>query len=159
MASPRGVIPADILPHRPPMLLVDALLAGGERGGLGTSWTVPDDCPWVRDGVLDRAAIIEAAAQAAAARAGLDRRERGLRPEPGYLGGIDGFEIEGDVRAGEVLHSRIEFRFRVGNVVRATCVVRRGTETGELVARGELSLASNPASAVPAGATPPGSDG
>jgi predicted hotdog family 3-hydroxylacyl-ACP dehydratase len=131
----------EILPHRPPMVLLDAVVRR-EGEFMETEWTVPAAGPWIRAGVLDRAALVEVAAQTAAARAGEIRLERGLPPEPGYLGAIQDFAFTGDARSGERLLCTVETRFRIGTVTRVACVVRRAAHPGgPPLARGELSLA------------------
>lgn len=130
-----------ILPHRPPMRFLDAAGPAG-AASMEAVWTTPTDGPWVAGGLVHRSALVEFAAQTAAALAGVARWERGLPAAPGYLGGIDGFRISGDVRAGERLRCGVEIRFRMGGVVRSSCVVRR--DDGTEVAAGELSLVAPP---------------
>ncbi|MCE9634222.1 MAG: hypothetical protein K8T90_00825 [Planctomycetes bacterium] len=130
-----------ILPHRPPMRFLDAVGRAGPAA-MDATWTTPADGPWIDGGLVRRSALVELAAQTAASLAGLARWERGLPAAPGYLGGIDGFRISGDVVAGERLRCRVEIRFRMGGVVRSSCVVRR--DDGTEVAAGELSLVSPP---------------
>jgi predicted hotdog family 3-hydroxylacyl-ACP dehydratase len=123
------------------MVLLDAVVRSG-GDSMVTEWTVPPGGPWVLAGVLDRAALVEVAAQTAAAAAGLARLERGLPPEPGYLGAIQDFEFSGDARSGDRLLCTVETRFRVGSVTRVSCTVRRDPDPGDPpLARGELSLA------------------
>ncbi len=134
-----------ILPHRPPMLLLDRV---DEDAGDRTvaSWTVSADCAWLRDGVLDDPALLEVAAQTAAAGAGLRRLAMGLPPEAGYLGAVSGFEILRSARPGDRLRCAVEVRFRVGNLVRVDAEIHRLADGGaaEVVARGGMSLATSP---------------
>ncbi len=134
------------------MVLLDALVRN-EGDSVETEWTVPAEGPWIRDGILDRAALVEVAAQTAAARAGLLRQEQGLPPEPGYLGAIQDFAFAGDARSGDRLRCTVQVRFRVGTVTRVSCTVRRAGDAEDApLARGELSLAVVP---VPAGEEDP----
>jgi predicted hotdog family 3-hydroxylacyl-ACP dehydratase len=130
-----------ILPHRAPMRFVDTI----DRTGPSTvesEWTVPPGSAWSRGPHLRRAAVLEFAAQTAAAHAGIDRLERGLAAAPGFLGGVDDFTFEGDAALGERLRCRVDLRFRMGNAVRAACVVTGGD--GRVLARGEMSLVTAP---------------
>lgn len=78
--------PAALLPHQPPMRLLDAVLA--QRGeSLECLARVPRQCALAQAGTAPALAAIEAAAQAAAAWEALQRRNRGdaSAPRVGYL--------------------------------------------------------------------------
>lgn len=78
--------PAALLPHQPPMRLLDAVLA--QRGdALECLACIPRQCALVEAGTAPALAAIEAAAQAAAAWEALQRRARGEAsvPRVGYL--------------------------------------------------------------------------
>lgn len=76
----------DLLPHRPPMRFLTAILRETEQG-LGAIARIPGQCALVRDGHATPVATIEAAAQAAAAWEALRRRRQAGRAGPriGYL--------------------------------------------------------------------------
>lgn len=128
------------------MVFLDGVSAGGgER--VESRWTVPSGGPWVRSGLLNRAVLVEVAAQTAAAGAGYERMARGLAPLPGYLGAIHDFIFCGDARPGDRLRCTMEPRIRVGAVTRVSCSIHReGDPAGSPLAKGELSLAVAPAS-------------
>jgi len=124
------------------MRFVDAARREGPASVHG-EWTAPRSGPWIRGASLRRVAVLEFAAQTAAAHAGIERLERGLPPLSGFLGGVEGFVFEDEASAGERLRCRVEVRFRLGGTVRVSCDVRGGD--GRPVARGELSLVVPPA--------------
>ena len=139
-----STVPADLerlLPHRPPMVLVD----GVERTGADdcvAHWTVPSDSPWIENGRLLRAAFIEIAAQTAALQAGLASEGSGAPARRGYLGMISAFRVHGDAHPGDLLRSSARFTATFGLLSRADCRIERvagGTAT--LLAEGALTVA------------------
>jgi predicted hotdog family 3-hydroxylacyl-ACP dehydratase len=113
-----------------------------DPSAIETRWTVPLGTCWSDGPHLRRAALLEFAAQTAAAHGGIDRLERGLPAVPGFLGAVDDFTFEDDAVPGERLRCRVDVRFRMGNAVRAACVVFGGD--GRVLARGEMSLVTAP---------------
>src|SRR2546423_1284379 len=75
---------ADVLPHRPPMILIDELLEAGENA-LTARVLLRADSPFVQDGRVSSVIAIEYMAQTIAAMAGLRRRSRGEQVSRGYL--------------------------------------------------------------------------
>jgi predicted hotdog family 3-hydroxylacyl-ACP dehydratase len=96
----------------------------------------------VEDGRLRSAALIEFAAQTAAALASISRLESGHPPQPGYVGGIDSFRILGGVAAGTRLQCRVDVAVRFGRLLRVSCRVRRQGSGVFDVAHGEMTLAT-----------------
>lgn len=127
----------DLVPHRFPMRFLDAVGRAGPMS-IESSWTVPQATVWRDGATLRRVALLEFAAQTAAAYAGFERAERGLPPLPGYLGGVDDFVFHGDAAPGEEICCRIDVRFRMGGAARVTCRVV-GAD-GRTLALGDLSL-------------------
>lgn len=138
MAPPVEFSLDDVLPHRPPMRLVDSARRAGPSA-IESEWASPPGFRWSDGHVVHRVALLEFAAQTAAAWSGLSRLDRGLAPVPGYLGGVDGFTFEGDAAPGETLRCRMDVRFRMGDTVRVACAVSGAN--GRILARGEMSLA------------------
>lgn len=79
MSLPR---PDELLPLRPPALLLDALLASDEHG-LVALGVVPAHSPFVEDGVVPGHIALEIAAQAAGAHGQLQRAVADAGPPPG----------------------------------------------------------------------------
>jgi predicted hotdog family 3-hydroxylacyl-ACP dehydratase len=130
-----------LLPHRPPMVLVDGV-ESADADGCVARWTVPAASPWIEDGRLLRAAFIEIAAQTAALSAGLPNETSGEPPRHGYLGMVSDFRIHGDARAGDVLRSSVRLTARFGLLTRVTCRIERFDDGAvTLLADGALTVA------------------
>lgn len=99
LAPERGVsaLPAvaELVPHAPPMVLLDALVAH-EAASTTARATVRADHPLLRDGRLPAVAALELVAQAAAARRGLQLRERRDAPRVGFVVGAPRVELLAD---------------------------------------------------------------
>lgn len=74
----------ELLPHRPPMLWIDEVLAR-EADAVRCRLTVRPTHLFVEDGAVEPVVAIEWIAQAVAALVGLFDRDRALSPRPGYL--------------------------------------------------------------------------
>jgi len=133
-----------ILPHRPPMILLDGVLRAAD-GGVRGVFTVPPDGPWVEGGRLRAAALVEVAAQTAAAAAALADLDAGRTPGRGYLGAVDGFALRGDVGSGTRLFCRIDPLLTLDGLVRVACTVGARDDGSEPLAEGVLTLAVTPA--------------
>lgn len=102
--APTLPIPAEqLIPHRSPMRLVDALLSceagSGTTGAcLGADSIVADE-----RGVLDEAALVELIAQSYAAVKGYDDLLNGKPVGKGFLVGIRKLRITGTAHAGDRL--------------------------------------------------------
>ena len=128
---------AGLLPHRPPMILLDRLVRS-DADSASAEWRVPTVGPWIRSGKLDRGALLEVAAQTAAAGAGMERVRRGLPPLPGALGGLRSVRFHGDALAGDRLLARTTVRLRFERLVRVDFRVDR---EGRPLCDGEMTLA------------------
>jgi hypothetical protein len=130
-----------LLPHRPPMVLVD----GVERWDASeciARWTVPAVSLWVEQGLVLRAALVEIAAQTAALHAGLV----GGATRHGYLGMVSDFAIHRDARTGDVLRSLVRRSAKFGLLTRVECRIERvGDGAATLIAEGVLTVAEAPA--------------
>lgn len=127
---------AAVLPHRPPMLLLEELVSA-DPSRARARVTVRPDSPWVRDGILDRAAFIEIGAQTAAAMLGAGRAD-GARPVTrAFLGMASDCEVAGDAVAGDVLECTATVLMHMARLVRVTFDVRHGDR---VLARGQLTL-------------------
>lgn len=98
-----------LIPHKPPMLLIDAITA--IDGAKGTaSITIKKDNLFMRaDGALSPEVFCEMIAQGYAVCEAYRREQKGLSNDGGgYLVQVRGAEFLGDVRAGDVLEVRTE---------------------------------------------------
>ena len=129
----------DFVPHRPPMLLINRLLARDRAAGSARTEVVsPATGIFVQDMVLAPEYCIELIAQTAAAATGHDALEDGAAGSQGYLVGVDEFCWPGRVKAGELLEVAIQKTFAFGQVSIMEGWVRNSR--GEDVARGKVRV-------------------
>ena len=129
--------PVDVLPHRPPFLLLDELTAlepgrsaAGRWSLTGQEWFFAGHFPGrpTLPGVL----IVESLAQTGAMAVLTDPRFTGKLP---LFGGVDGVKFRRQVEPGETLELSVEMT-RLGN--RAGRGMGTATVDGQLAARAEL---------------------
>ncbi len=135
-----------LIPHQPPMRVVDTLDAVGERSATVTA-SVTAEMPFAGpDGVLDSAVYLEMMAQAIATLNGFRQLEKSEAVPEGYLLGAKKVEIMAPARVGDRLTVHVFKYARFGDfgIVRGT-VSRNGT----LLARGEIKVWHNASDAVP----------
>ncbi|MCH9650071.1 MAG: hypothetical protein K0U98_17675 [Deltaproteobacteria bacterium] len=132
----------EILPHRPPFLLLDRALevVPGERGRAVK--VVTGNEPYVGAGqALMSPLVVEACAQLMAVVAGATEGEEEQRSEskPGYLVALEGFDFRRHVGAGDRLVVEAVLGRRMGPLLQAK--VRAQVE-GELVVEGKITVSS-----------------
>jgi len=128
---------ARVVPHRPPMLLIDRLLEVGERASV-SEMTVRAEMMFVNGaGRMDDACYPEIISQAIAAQEGFRRLgSQNVQPE-GFLLGVKKLEILGEARVGDTLRISVYKTARYGEFGIIDGTVSRGEE---LIARGELKV-------------------
>ena len=92
----------DLIPHRAPMVLIDSVTEYGPSR-ISARREVRPGNPFVEEGELSDAALLEVIAQTIAAGDALFARSRGGRVRRGYLTGLTGVVIEGRARDGETV--------------------------------------------------------
>lgn len=101
------------MPHRPPMLFVEALLArDGARSTVRA--TLPESGICVANSQLLPEYLVELIAQAAALASGYDARCLGKPTHSGMLVGIDGFSFHGRAIPGRAVRIETEIKFALG---------------------------------------------
>lgn len=91
-----------LIPHRPPMVLVDEVpIWGAER--ICARRTVRESDPFVENGELSDPSLIECLAQAIAAGDAQHARDKGGRVIKGYLTGLTGLKFYSRARVGETI--------------------------------------------------------
>jgi radical SAM protein with 4Fe4S-binding SPASM domain len=126
-----------IIPHKPPMLLIDRLLEVKERASV-SEMTVRDDMIFVdTGGRLDEASYPEIISQAVAAHEGF-RRFGGRNPlVEGFLLGIKNLEILGESHVGDTLSISLYKKTKFGDFGILNGEVFNGEK---LIARGEIKV-------------------
>lgn len=126
-----------LVPHKPPMLLIDRLLEMKERSSL-SEMTVKDNTIFVgADNRLDDVSYPEILAQAIAAQEGFRKLGcRDYQPE-GFLLGLKNLEIIGSARVGDTLQIFVQKVAKYGDFGIIQGEVRKGND---VIARGELKV-------------------
>jgi radical SAM protein with 4Fe4S-binding SPASM domain len=128
---------ARLIPHKPPMLVVDRILEIKERASL-SEMTVRKDMIFVgEDGKLDDASYPEIISQALAAMEGFRRIGSSNPLREGFLLGIKKLEVLGSARVGDTLRITIFKVAKLGDFG----IVRGEVWNGEvLIAQGEIKV-------------------
>ena len=111
----RGEEIYQLIPQRPPVVMVDVVWFASNAGAK-TGLTVLPDNIFVRDGVLREPGLIEHIAQSAAVFAGYGTFARGEKPKLGFIGEIKDCELLILPLVGSELHTEIRFITEVGAI-------------------------------------------
>lgn len=128
---------AELLPHRPPMQLIDRLLASDGNSAVAETLPAGDHLFAGADGRLDPVALIEMFAQTYAAMQGFEDLRIGRAVKEGFLVGIRRIRIEGTARVGERLEVMVRTIGAIDGFAVAEGEVRSG---GAVLAAGSLKL-------------------
>ncbi len=114
-----------VIPHRPPMRLVDRLIECDPEAGSGTVEAIPrgDGFFTVQGGLPDPLALLEMIAQAFAAVKGYENLVNGRPVRGGYLVGIRQGRVEGNASPGERLRISVQTEKVLGDFSVARGVV------------------------------------
>jgi 3-hydroxyacyl-[acyl-carrier-protein] dehydratase len=124
--DPSSIAITKLVPHRPPILMVDQVLDYQVVRGR-TSYVVRAGNPFVnREGVLDPAAYIEVAAQAFAACNGYEVVTGKHARNKGMIVGIQKLEVYESASLGETLHTETAKINEVGNFAVMEGTILRG---------------------------------
>ena len=126
-----------ILPHRPPMVMIDSLERFDDQTAEALKTFSRGDYGLDDNGRVAEPMLIECLAQTVAAGLGSLARMQGQEPAEGMLVGVSGLEFLRPVRQGRALALNTRITHRVGRFVVVEATVRSGDE---LIARGELKL-------------------
>lgn len=141
MASPEKIIAdesgiADILPQKPPMVMIGRLISAEEDRVL-TSTIIRDDNLFCIDHRFREAGLIENMAQTAAAGAGYRAKLENREPPPGFIGGIKELKIFSLPFAGEEIYTEIRVEHRIFD---ATVVKGSIYKNDHLIASCEMKI-------------------
>ncbi len=114
MQDGRGVSPdlLALLPHRPPMLMIDALVAIDDRSATAAK-TFRSGAYGTDGDRVAEVALIEGLAQTTAAIEGHAARQRGQPPAQGLLVGVSDFTFHRDAPVGRTLTLEVEVARRL----------------------------------------------
>jgi predicted hotdog family 3-hydroxylacyl-ACP dehydratase len=137
-----------LIPHRPPMRLVDELLECHNRGGVAAATVTADGPLTAADGCLEAVGLVEMMAQSYAAIYGYEDLRLGRPVKEGFLVGIRALRIEGTARVGDRLLVQLRTTAELDGFAVAEGEILRGTE---VIAAGTLKLWIPPAAAAAEG--------
>ena len=126
-----------LIPHRPPMRLVDRLLSFDDAGGLTEACQREDSVLVSADGTLDPVMLVELIAQSYATVKGYDDLVNGRPVMEGFLVGIRKLRITGKAFANDRLLTTVK---TVGTFEGFAVVEGAVTRNGEEIASGTLKL-------------------
>lgn len=127
----------ELVPQRPPMLMVDQFLGISD----GVSWsglTVRPDNVFCTGGVFAAPGIVEHMAQSAAARAGYSFRKDGCPVPLGFVASIEKMHFSGSLpRPGDSLRTSVEVVADIFGMCLVHAVCWRGEE---VLAEGDMKI-------------------
>lgn len=119
----------ELIPQRPPILLVDGLESVEGDTAVSTLTVRADNCFTDEDGLLAEAGVVEHIAQSASALAGYKAVQAGATAPPvGYIGEVKKFRLHRLPRMGEVLRTTVSFGTEVEGVTLLSAETRAGEE-------------------------------
>jgi len=92
----------ELIPHRPPMVLIDAISRFGAKE-ISATRTVRAGDPFVTDDGLEDAALLEVIAQTIAGGDAAFAESKGGKVLRGYLTGLTGVKLHGRAQVGETI--------------------------------------------------------
>ncbi|MDD6252949.1 MAG: hydroxymyristoyl-ACP dehydratase [Bacteroidales bacterium] len=126
----------ELLPQRPPMIMVDKLYNAGKQCA-ETGLTVLKDNVFCLDGHLIEPGIVEHSAQSAAVFAGYKYYLCGEKPHIGLIGEIKDFHIRRLPAVGEEIRTEVTI---LGEAFGMSLVETVSTVSGEEVAGGRIKI-------------------
>lgn len=119
----------ELIPQRPPILLVDGLESVEGDTAVSTLTVRADNCFTDEDGLLAEAGVVEHIAQSASALTGYKAVQAGVTAPPvGYIGEVKKFRLHRLPRMGEVLRTTVSFGTEVEGVTLLSAETRAGEE-------------------------------
>ena len=129
-----------VVPHKPPMLLIDKLIEIKERSSV-SEMEISDDMIFIGEkGILDRESYAEIISQAIAAQDGFKHFGNNRTRSEGLLLGIKNLEVFGDARVGDKLSIHVYKVAKYGDFGIIQGEVFKGND---VIARGEIKLWQN----------------
>ncbi len=143
--DPAALPIVDLLPHAPPMVLLDRVVAAGDEQ-LSAEVTIRADSEFCREGRVGAWVGIEYMAQAVAAWSGWQARQRGEPVKVGFLLGTRRYDaLRSEFLIGETLLVYVEREFQADNgLARFRAEIRCGDE---LCAQASISVYEPPGGA------------
>lgn len=128
---------ANLIPHRPPMQLLDTLISCADAAGVIETTLSVNSILANLDGTLDEVTLVELLAQSYAVIKGYDDMLHGNEIKKGFLVGIRKLRITGRASVGEKLQIHIR---TVGSFEGFAVAEGEVISTGKTIASGSIKL-------------------
>lgn len=116
-----------LLPQRPPFVMVDQILDISEKAGV-TEFHIREDNLFLDDGVFSASGLLENMAQSCAARIGYINCTKGGQVKNGVIGDIRNFMVLRQPKCGETLTTHIDIVEEVFNLTLVNLTTMVGDE-------------------------------
>ena len=130
----------ELIPHKPPMVMVDRLLLCNETRGV-TVLNIREDILFCENGHFSAAGMIENMAQTAAARLGWLMKEKAggekIKAPVGVIGSVKNFRLHFNPEVGSDLVTTIHIEHEM---LMATVLTGKVEVDGQLAAEAELQI-------------------
>jgi len=126
-----------LVPHRPPILMVETLLVAQDGAGMAEAVPKPGHPLVDEDGTLDSAAMIEMIAQTFAAIKGYEDSRQGNPVKRGFLVGFKKIRFFGTARQGDRLLVKVK---TVGTFDDFAMAEGEVEKDGQIIASGTINI-------------------
>ncbi len=134
-----GTALIELIPQKPPFVLIDALLGISETS-CQTSFTIPADHVLCAHGKMSASGLIENIAQTCAAKAGFEYKQIGKEIPVGFIGDVRHFECKKRPAAGSIIFTTIEIEHHVFG---ATIISGKVMMNSEIIASCKMKIFVN----------------
>ncbi len=133
---PSGFDILDLIPQRPPMKMIDALIAADEKSGRGQLYIQKSNL-FCENGVLAEPGLVEFIAQTAAAYTGFKNKTINRNISEGYIGAIKNLVIHELPKINSLIESEIVVE---NEIVGYTIIAGRVYQENRLLAECEMRI-------------------
>ena len=126
----------ELIPQRPPMVMVDTLIDSDEKTTL-TAFTIKNDNLFVRGGIFRESGIIENMAQSGAVRAGYTSIKEKRSIPIGFIGGLKNLSIKKLPKVNDILFTEVNTVYELSDFI---LIYSRVENKGEIIADCEMKV-------------------
>jgi len=126
----------DLIPQRPPMVMIDMLTRSDERSA-GGKLNIKEENIFCQNGKFAEAGMVEFIAQTAAAFTGYNQVKSGMAVKLGFIGSVKNLSVHSLPDAGTVIESEIVVD---SEVLGYTIITGRVFQEGRLLAECEMRI-------------------
>lgn len=118
----------DLIPQRPPFVMVDKALSYSDTG-FCTGFRIQPDNIFIENGLFKEPGLVENIAQTAAARAGYVSKAENKPVQVGYIGAVNSLEIRSLPKTGDELITEIAIENQIFDVTLISGKITCNNET------------------------------